>query len=213
LELVHDFANLLKATNAPTQLRQLRQGGVGTATAIEQTVNFLHDLSQRSQLRQATRDGLERSTFRRCQIVLDEEITMFEEVGDFLLQALSLAGRVFGLRRRWPPTLRGSLAFGQSFSHLGRGSQDRLGQFFDDVELADLMGHIAEHYTQRLGIQGRTVGCDTLQLQAAQLHCHSEPAEESGDVSVVGIVIEHLEEEPLEGAIVDDGQDAKRAIV
>ena len=40
-----------------------------------------------------------------------------------------------------------------------------------------------------------------------------EAMEESRDVRVIGIVIEHLVKEPFESAIVNDGQDAKRTIV
>ena len=124
-----------------------------------------------------------------------------------------MAGGSLGRGRGRTATLAGWLAGGQVFAHLGHGPQDRLGQFFDDVEFADLVGHVAEHRPQRLGIQGRAIGGDAVQRQAAQPQGHPEAVEERRDVLVIGIVIEHLVQEPFEGAVVDDGQDAKRAVV
>src|SRR5262249_38437122 len=57
------------------------------------------------------------------------------------------------------------------------------------------------------------VGGDTLELQAAQPQGHPEALEERADVGVIGIVIEHLVKEPLEGTVIDDRQDAKRPVV
>ena len=51
LKLAQDFAHGLEAANAPTQRGELHQRGVRAATAIEQTVDFLHDVPHRAQLR------------------------------------------------------------------------------------------------------------------------------------------------------------------
>ena len=50
LKLAQDFADRLEVAGTPAQLGEFRQGRVRAATAIEQTVNFLHDVPQRSQL-------------------------------------------------------------------------------------------------------------------------------------------------------------------
>src|SRR5262249_23091079 len=93
------------------------------------------------------------------------------------------------------------------------GPQDRLGQFLDDVEFTDLVRDIAEHFPQGLRIKRRSVGGDAAQRQATQAQGHPETVKERLDVLVIGIVIEHLVKEPFEGAVVHDGQDAKRAVV
>jgi hypothetical protein len=54
------------------QLGQFGQRGVRAATTIKQAVDFLHEFSQRSQLRLAARDVLQRSSFPRRQVVLDK---------------------------------------------------------------------------------------------------------------------------------------------
>ena len=99
LQLAENLADLLEAANSLAQLGQLRQRRVGAAATIEQAVGLLHQFAQGSQLRQPARDLLEGSTFREREIVLDEEMTMFEEVGDFLLQSLGLTRGSFGIGR------------------------------------------------------------------------------------------------------------------
>ena len=140
-------------------------------------------------------------------------MTRGEEVGDLLLHALALAGSLFGLRGRRPPPLRGQLARGQGFAHCHPRPQDRLDQFFENVEFADLVGNVAEDLAQRLWIQGRRVRGDAPQLQAAQLQGHPEAVEERRNVLVIGIMIENLLKQSLERAVVDNGQDAKRTVV
>ena len=58
---------------------------IRAATAIEQAVNFFHEVSQGSQSRQAPRDVSQRATLHRSQIVLDKEMTMLEQVAVFPL--------------------------------------------------------------------------------------------------------------------------------
>jgi hypothetical protein len=105
LELGQDLADLLEAVNTLSQLRQFCQGRVRAATAIKQSVNFLHEVSQRSQLWQTTRGLLQRSTFRRRAIVLNKETSMFEQVGDSLLQPFATARHSLGRSGRGPTTL------------------------------------------------------------------------------------------------------------
>src|SRR5208282_6556272 len=131
--------------------------GVRAATAIKQAINFLHEVAQCSQLRQATRDLLQPPTLCRRQLVLDEEMTMLEEIRDFVCEPLPLACGALSLGGSRAATLRRQLAPSQCFSHLGHSAQDRLGQFFDNVEFADLVRNVAEHLTQRPWIERRGV--------------------------------------------------------
>jgi hypothetical protein len=90
-KLVHDRADLLEAANALTQLGQFRQGGVRATAPIKPAVHLLHEVAQRSQLRQAPHDLAQRAPFRGRQIVLDEEMAMLEESRDFVSQPRALA--------------------------------------------------------------------------------------------------------------------------
>ena len=50
---------------------------------------------------------------------------------------------------------------GQLLADLGARVQHRLRQFLDDVKLAELVGNVAKHLGNRLGIQGRTATSNT----------------------------------------------------
>ena len=99
--------------------------------------------------------------------MLDKKMTMLEEVRDSLLQPLTLASGSFGLGRGRPTTLQSRLSRGQFFPDLGHRPQNRLGQFLEDVEFADLVRNIAEHCTQRLRIKRRCIGGNAPQSQVA----------------------------------------------
>ena len=83
----------------------------------------------------------------------------------------------------------------------------------DGVERAELMGHIAEDCGDRLGVQRRAVGRDPLEDQAARLQGGPEAAEERLDIAVGRVVAEDLVGEPLEGAVVNDREDAERSVI
>src|SRR6202050_3102064 len=138
---------------------------------------------------------------------------MLEEIGNLLLQTFALPNGFLGGFARRPPTLQGWFAGCQTFAYLGYGTQDRLGEFLDDVELADLVRNSAENRAQRLRIQRRRIGGDPTQRQAALLQMRLETPQERGDVFVVRIVVEHMVDQAFERAIIDDGQDAKWPIV
>jgi hypothetical protein len=104
-------------------------------------------------------------------------------------------------------------AGGQSLSELGDGGEDRLVHFLDDMEGAELMRHRTEDRGDRLGIQRRAVGRDPLEDQAARLQGLMEAAEERLDVLGGRIAVEDPVGEPLEGAVVDDREDAERAVI
>ena len=72
---------------------------------------------------------------------------------------------------------------------------------------------LTEDRGDRLGIQRRAVGRDPLEGQPARRESPVEAAEEGRDVRVGRVVVEDLVGEPLEGAVVDDRQDAERPVI
>jgi hypothetical protein len=91
-ELLERLADGLEATDSLAEFGQFRQGRVGPATAVEQTVDFIDDLPQCPQFRPPPRDPLECLTFGRRQVMLDEQVAVDEQVGNSLFEAF-LAGR------------------------------------------------------------------------------------------------------------------------
>ena len=75
------------------------------------------------------------------------------------------------------------------------------------------MRHLAEDLGDQLGIQRRAVGRDPLEGQSPCRRGGLEAAEERLDVDVGRVVVEDLIEQPLEGPVVDDREDAKRAVI
>ena len=84
---------------------------------------------------------------RRCagvKSVLNKQMTMLEQVPRFSVATrLRWRAASFGRGRRRAATLRSGLVAASSLRTLGHGPQDRLGQFLDDVEFADLVRHVA----------------------------------------------------------------------
>jgi hypothetical protein len=145
--------------------------------------------------------------------VLNKQVAVLKQVGDLLLQSLPLTDGPLGGWCGRPTTLPSRLTSGQRFPHLGHGPQDGLGQFLENMEFADLVRHVVEHRTQRLRIKRRTIGGDAQQGQFTVVQRLLESAQERLDVLVIRIVIEHLVDEPLKGAVVDDGQDSERTVI
>jgi hypothetical protein len=148
----------------------------------------------------------------RAESPLHEEKAVFEQLTDLGLDPLlpprsppgrlggTTPGKLGGTGRQAPPLL-------------GHRREDRLGQFPEDVESADLMGHIAEDGEDRLGIEVRAVGGDSADGQPSGLQGPLEPAEERLDIGLGGIVVEDLVGQAFEGAIVDDRQDAEGSVI
>jgi hypothetical protein len=78
---------------------------------------------------------------------------------------------------------------------------------------ADLVRDLAEDRGDRLGIQRRAVGGDPLEGQLAGLQGPPEVAEEGRDVRLSRVVVQDLVGDPLEGAVIDDREDAERAVI
>src|ERR1700722_3713105 len=82
-----------------------------------------------------------------------------------------------------------------------------------DVEPADLMLHGAEDLRNRLRIKLRAIGGDPAKGQPPAVQGRPEAAEEPPDIPVSRVVVEDLVAQPLEGAVIDDRQDAERAVI
>src|SRR3954469_22204166 len=98
----------------------------------------------------------------------NKKATVPKEVRDLPLQALAPANEPL---RRWGPRSAargGGLLRGQRLAHLGDRAQDRLGQFLENVEFADLLRDTGKDQPQRFGIQGRRIRGDAVQRQATR---------------------------------------------
>ena len=83
----------------------------------------------------------------------------------------------------------------------------------DGVEPANLMGHAGEDLRQRGRIEARAVGGDARDLQAASVEVGLEIAEQGADVILSRVLLQDPVHQPGEGPVVDQGQDAERAVV
>jgi hypothetical protein len=101
--------------------------------------------------------------FGWSHVVLDKQGAMGEELAKFLLYSFPVADGVLSRKRGRAPAVPGWFAGDQVFPHLGHSAPDRLGQLFEDVELAELVGYLAEHHLQRFGVQGRAIGGHAVQ--------------------------------------------------
>jgi len=81
------------------------------------------------------------------------------------------------------------------------------------MKLAKLVGNVAKHLGNWLRIQGRTIGRDAPQRQAALLEGRLERAEQGLHVGLRGIMVQHLVGQAAEAVIVDDREDTEAAIV
>lgn len=211
-EFLECLTQVLESSHASSQTGQLGQSRFRTAAAVKETIGLIHDLPQDTQSRQAAGDSPESLLVGGRQMVLDEQMTMVEQVGDLAFDPF-LGGNQFSMSPRGPSPAdlrQGGL---QVPTSLGYGMQDGLGQFCQDVELADLVRDRAEDLGNGGWVQWRTVGGDASQAQAASLQCLLEPLKELGDVFGRRVVIKDLVEQPLEPMVVYDRQDAIRPIV
>jgi hypothetical protein len=211
-QFVQRAADPLEAADAPPEAAQLGQSGLGAAPPVEQAVNFIHDLAERSQVRQAASDPLERSLFDRRQMMLNEQVAIIEQVGHSLLDSLGLVG--LGPVGLGGTASRKGRLFGLEFlADLGHRVQHGPDDFFEDVELADLMASPGEHLLDHLGIKRRAVRRDAQDLQTSGVHVGLELAEELPNVLLGRVVFQHPVSQPLERAVVHDVQHAERPVV
>jgi hypothetical protein len=211
-QLVERLTKGLEATNSLAKSCQFGQRRVIPATAVEQTVSFIDDLSDGSQAGLSTCDSLKGLSLRRCQVVLDEQMTVVKQIGNLRFDAF-LAGRQFAVGPRRSPSADLGKRGLQLTANLGHGLEDGLVQFGDDVELADLMADRPEDFGHGRGVQLRTVGGDALQAQPTSQQGFLKPREEPDDVFLRGIVIEDFVDQSFEPMVVHDRQNAVRPVV
>src|SRR5437016_1425022 len=140
-------------------------------------------------------------------------MTMLKQIPDLPLQVSSPPDLPLRLRRDGAPAGELRLLRGQALADLSDGAEDGLVQLRQDVEATNLMLHRAEDLGNRLRIQLRTVGRDPAEGQSAAGQGRPEPPEERPDIPVFRVVVEDLVAQPLEGAVIDDRQDAEGTVV
>jgi hypothetical protein len=212
-ELPEDRPQPRAAADLDPQPGQLRQGRLGATPAVEQAVDLLHDAPEGAQSRQSPGHAPQRPLLRRCEVALDEEMTMLEQVPDFPIEVPPPPDLPFRFRRDGTPAGELRLLRRQALAGLSDGTEDCLVQFREDVEPANLMFGGAEDLGNRLRIQLRAVGGDPAKGQPAAGQGRPEAAEESPDIPPSRVVVEDLVAQPLEGAVIDDGQDAEGPVV
>src|SRR3954454_22449412 len=124
----------------------------------------------------------QRPLLRRCEVALDEEMTMLEQVADLPIEVPSPPDLPFRFRRDGTPAGERRLLRRQALAGLSDGTEDYLVQFREDVEAADLMFGGAEDLGNRPRIESRAVGGDPAQGQPAAGQGRPEAAEESPDI-------------------------------
>ncbi len=145
---------------------------------------------------------------------LDEQVPVLEQIADLPARSASCDGP-HSLAAFEPGRPRPSLGMSAAMSlQLGHGGKDRLGHFLEDVEGADLMRYLTEDRGDRTRIERRAVGRDPLaRASPARLQRGLKAVEERHDVLVSRVVVEDLVDQPLEGPVVDDREDAERPII
>jgi hypothetical protein len=81
------------------------------------------------------------------------------------------------------------------------------------METANLMRDITKNFSNRLRIQGRSVGGNPLERQTSAVQDIFEPMEEPHDIHVGGVVIKHIVQKSLVVSVVHVRQYAEGAIV
>jgi hypothetical protein len=207
------FADLLEAAHPSAELGQFLKGRLAPAAAVKEVVDFVHDRPQRPQRLVPAPDLRQRLPFGRSQVVLDEEVAVVKHVGHPLLQRVLGPGLVLRFLRCG--TTAGELGdlSSEGFAYPGDGLEHRLRDLCDSVEFADLVWHVAEDLRDRAGGERRGVGRDTQYSQAAGVEGRLKGPEEAPDVRVGGVVVQHVIDEPLEPAVIHNGQHTEGPVV
>ena len=150
----------LKSVDPVSQVGQFFQSGIRPAAAVEEAIDVVHDRSQDSQMGQATGDALEDRFFSGGQDMLDEQMSVFEEIGDPILDSFVLSCRLLCPGAGRPSAGPFRLLLLEFLASLGDGVEDGPGDLLEDVEFTELMLHLAKDLANRFGIQRGTVGGD-----------------------------------------------------
>jgi len=212
-ELLQRLADGLESADASAKSREFFQGRLSAAPTVEEAICLVHDIAQGAKLGLAASDPREGALLGRSQVMGHKEMTMCKEVCDLLLESFLAAG--LELLRLRPGTTTGQLRHLrlQPLAHLGHGLEHGFRELREDVEFTDLMRYGTKDFRDRDRIKRRAVGGDALEFPVAGGKGFLEPSEESHDVGMLGIVVEHFIGEALESPIVDDRKHAKGAVV
>ena len=82
IQLVQTLAQTAIASQTLTQLRQLAQGGVRSAAAVEQTIDLVHDRPQGSQSPVGACQAQQQGTLGGTEVTADEQMPMREQSRD-----------------------------------------------------------------------------------------------------------------------------------
>lgn len=136
--------------------------------------------------------------------MLHKQVAIFKQVRNFLLKPLALL-RQFAFGAAGTPPPKFGLLGSEFFAHLGDRSQDGMVQFFQNMELTDLMGHVPENLRDCRRIERRAIGGDAPHRQLALLQDRLKAQEKRHHVDLGGRMVKHLVKQPLEASIVHDG--------
>ena len=212
-DLLQLLAHRLEATNTRPKLCEFPQGCIRSTSTVKQTVDFVHDNAECAECWLTSADSPQCPGLDRRQMMLDKEVTVIEEISDLPLEPL-LDLCPLG---RFPSSRTTSLSCRDTrmdgLPYFCSCPQDRLGQISDDVELADLVRDITEDLQDRLGIESRAVGRDSLEFQTTAIEDPLEATEEPQDICVCRVVIKDFVDEPFELSVVHDREHAEGAVV
>lgn len=212
-QFVQRLAESFEPAHALSEFGEFGPRCVSTTAAIEQSVHFVHDLPEGAKLRLATGNSDQRLLFRGSQIVLNEQITMIEQIGDLVSRPLLGTCRTFRSFRGRAAAGKLRYLCGEFLAKFGDRAQHRLGQLGNDMELTDLVRHCAENLGNRPWIQVRTVCRDSVQCLASGLQSSPKTSEEGRNICLLRAVIEDFVHDPLERAVVHQRQHAIWSVV
>jgi len=214
VQLVQAFPKASVTAHALAQLCQFRQCRVRAAAAVEQPINLVHNRTERAQLSVSSHKLLDLRPLTRGHVVANKEVSVVEKLRDAMLNVLCLPAEAFGLGRvlgtaSWQ---LGSLC-GKLLAEACKYSQYRLGQFLEDVELADLVRELPKDLSYWLRIEGRGVGRDPAHNATVCGNRFPQPFQEATNVFVLRIMLKHLVQQAALTLAIDDRQDAEWAVI
>ncbi len=200
------------------QFAQLIQSRRPATPPIIQSVHLVDDLTQPAEFRQASHDFLQRSAFLRCQLFLNEKISIVEQRPDFRLNSLVFPDRpLLFLVRRTSPLRPFRLGFFKLPTHLGDRFQNGFVDLFFDVPCCEirtnLMPDAVKHRLNRLRIERRTVRRDAVQDQFSFRQNTMKRTRQIKDVPGFQIVRQDAAKQPLIRAIIGRRQGAEWSVV
>jgi len=111
---------------------------------------------------------------------------MLKQVSDLLIDLFAVPCCLAGRHRRRTPAAEFRFGGSEFLADFGHRPQHRLGQFLDDVKLAELVRNIPKNLGNRLWIQGRAIGRDAAQRQFTLFQCGMKRTEKRSMSACVG---------------------------